>query len=67
MIVAIAVNVSDHTALEFLWCIETEFFLFRSSWNVDTLCWYAILSALSCIELILLLRRPLRNIQINGQ
>ena len=60
-------NISVAKTCKFLWCIETELSLFSSSWNVDVLSWYVILRALSCIEFILLLRRLLWNIQINGQ
>ena len=60
-------NISIAKTCKFLWCIETELSLFSSSWNVDVLSWYVILRALSCIEFILLLRRLLWNIQINGQ
>ena len=60
-------NTSAAKTCKFLCCIETELSLFCSSWNVDTLSWYFIVRALSCIEFILLLRRLLWNIQINGQ
>ena len=58
-------NISVAKTCKLLWCIETELSLFSSSWNIDVLSWYIIVRALSCIEFILLLRRLLRNIQIN--
>ena len=58
-------NISVAKTCKLLWCIETELSLFSSSWNIDVLSWYVIVRALSCIEFILLLRRLLRNIQIN--
>ena len=46
-------NISVAKTCKFLWCIETELSLFSISWNVDTLSWYVILWAFSCIELFI--------------
>ena len=58
------INISVAKAGTFLWCIETELSLFKSRYMI-------LISdldrALSWIEFILLLRRLLWNIQINGQ
>ena len=53
--------------LIFLWCIVTELSFSSNFWKDDDLSCYAILSALSCIQFILLLMLRLWNIQINGR
>ena len=60
-------NIFVAKTYKFLWCIERELSVFNSSWNADLVSWYVILRVLSCIEIILLLRRLLWNIRINGQ
>ena len=59
--------VSVARVLLFLWCIVTESSLSRKSCKDDDLSLYAILNALSCKRVILLLLFRLWDVQTKGQ